>query len=201
MFVDSPVSFRSLGFLVASQHEWIRDLLHFALEAYQAEDVHDAASGWEALRMAGDIMPDVVLIEMDLPAVGAPEVTRCMRNALLHDGPQPAILVFTNSPRRDEVVRARDAGADDVLCLPFSARFLSQRLVRALACRPQTRAYRSAPSSVSTAVCRPPQWLTIGAERADPLGHPLLTPEEIRALTSDAVSAGDGDGPCGQGRR
>ncbi|MDX9860145.1 MAG: response regulator [Rhodospirillales bacterium] len=193
MFVDPLLSFRSLGFLVAGGREWVRELLRFALEAYHAEDIHEAANGWEALRVAAEIMPDVVLIEADLPGVTAPEVTRCLRKSLMHDGPQPAVLVVANRPFRDEVVRARDAGADDVLRLPFCARFLSQRLVRALARRdPQAPTFRLAFSSASTSGYHRPQWPAIGMERTNIPGLPLLTPEEIRALTSQTASAGDG---------
>ena len=177
MIIGPPVSFRSLGFLVASQHEWMRDLLHFALEAFHAEDVRDASSGWEVLRMVGEFRPDVVLIDMELPAVGTPEITRCVRSSLLHNGTQPAILAFAERPIQECVVRTIAAGADDVLCLPFSATFLSQRIVRALVDhRPRAEGFQGPRAAERNGA---PEWPATGIAAVDTRQHPLLTPEEI----------------------
>ncbi len=131
MIIDPPFSFRSLGFLVASRHEFTRDLLHFALEAFQAEDIGDAANGWEALQMAKAFAPDVILTEIDIPPMGGAELIRRQREGFPRTS-QPAVLVFAHRPLAPDVLRALEAGADDVLRLPFSARFLAQRIMGAL---------------------------------------------------------------------
>ena len=198
MVVDPPFSFRSLGFLVASRHEFIRDLLHFALESFQAEDVRDAANGWEALRMWNALAPDIILTEMDIPPMGGAEVTRRLRDDPLRAGSPPVVLVFAHRPLEHDVLRSMKAGADDVLRLPFSARFLAQRIVRALARRhPGVRAVGEAghPSPPPPAY-RSPEWPTAANAAGALHRESILTPEEIRALTSvgaDTTSTIDSD--------
>lgn len=188
MIADPPFSFRPLGFLVASRHEFTRELLHFALEAFQAEDIRDAANGREVLRMSAAFAPDIVLTEIDISPMGGVELTRRLREGSARTS-QPAILVFAHRPLAPDVLRALEAGADDILRLPFSARFLARRIMGAVVRRhPGMRAAGEVGQSTLPPSHRSPEW-PAAAEGAVVFHHePILTPEEIRALTSGASS-------------
>jgi CheY-like chemotaxis protein len=189
VIVDPPFSFRSLGFLVASRHEFTRELLHFALEAFQAEDILDAADGWDVLRTSAAFAPDVVLTEIDISPMGGAEVARRLREGSPRTS-HAAVLVFAHRPLARDVLRAMEAGADDVLRLPFSARFLAQRIVGALVRRhPGMRlgdgiGHPSPPAPT----CHSPEWPAAAKGAVVFHQEPILTPEEIRALTSGAPS-------------
>ncbi len=189
MIVDPPFSFRSVGFLVASRHEFTRDLLHFALEAFQAEDILDAANVWDVLRMSATFAPDVVLTEIDIPPLGGAELTRRLRENCSRTSP-PVVLVFAHRPLAPDVLRALEAGADDILRLPFSARFLAQRIVGALVRRhPGMRTVGGiGHPSPPAPTCHPPEWPAAAEGAVVFHRESILTTDEIRALTSGAPS-------------
>lgn len=189
MVTDPPFNFRPLSFLVASRHEFTRELLHFALEAFQAEDIQDAANGWDVLRMSAAFAPDVVLTEIDISPMGGAELIRRLREGSSRTS-HPAVLVFAHRPLAPDVLRALEAGADDILRLPFSARFLARRIIGALVRRhPGMRPVDGIDHpSLPSPSYRSPEWPTAAEGAIVFHQEPILTPEEIRALTSGGSS-------------
>jgi DNA-binding NarL/FixJ family response regulator len=83
-----------------------------ALEAILGWDariavVGHAGDGGEAVRLARDLEPDVVLLDIDMPALDGIEAAR----AIHAERPEARILMLTGSSSRADVDRARDAGA------------------------------------------------------------------------------------------
>jgi DNA-binding NarL/FixJ family response regulator len=75
-----------------------------------AEDmrvVGSAADGAEALQIAHEVHPDVVLMDLSMPGLDGAEATRRMTAEL----PQVQVLVLTSFADDEYVVRALDAGA------------------------------------------------------------------------------------------
>jgi DNA-binding NarL/FixJ family response regulator len=69
--------------------------------------VGEAASGEEAVRLATEHRPDVVLMDLNLPGVSGVEATR----RVLRVSPETAVLVVTMIEDDDAIVAAMDAGA------------------------------------------------------------------------------------------
>lgn len=186
---DQPVSFRSLAFLVAANHEFTRDLLHFALEAFQAEDIQDAASVPEVLQALGTLVPDIVLMEMSLQPDGGTGVVHPLQTIGKHLRPTTAVLAFTGRPLEIDILRAIRSGADDVLRWPFSAHFLSQRIARALIHR-NSGLKPPYPASYLDPLKKPnhrsPEWPNVAEVVVRAYQRVTLTPDEIRALTTNA---------------
>lgn len=188
MIAEQPISFKSLAFLVVSNHEFTRDLLLFALEAFQAEDIQDAASMPEVLQALRTFVPDVVLTEMSLPTDGGTGVVHHLQAITRHLKSTTAVLVFTNRPIEIDILRAVRAGADDILRWPFSAHFLSQRIARALihrnaGLRAPNLATRRNPSKPKY---RSPEWPSVAESAVRAYRQVTLTAEEIQALTVSA---------------
>jgi NarL family two-component system response regulator LiaR len=94
--------------LIADDHRLFAE----ALEAILAGDnrikvVGQAGDGREAVRLAGDLKPDVVLMDISMPVLDGIEAARQISKA---DG-KACILMLTGSNSRDDVDRARKAGA------------------------------------------------------------------------------------------
>jgi len=89
--------------------------------------LREAADGTEALRLAKESVPDVVLLDLGLPDFDGVELVRRLRvwSAV-------PIIVLSARERESEKVRALDAGADDYLTKPFSFDELLARLRVAL---------------------------------------------------------------------
>jgi two-component system, OmpR family, response regulator ResD len=84
-----------------------------------------AGDGLEALRMAADRRPDLIVLDVMLPGLGGLEVLRRLGEA---DGPRtPVILLTARGEQDDKLVGLRD-GADDYVVKPFSPRELVARV-------------------------------------------------------------------------
>jgi DNA-binding NarL/FixJ family response regulator len=83
-----------------------------ALEALLATDeqidvVGRAADGYEAVELAAELAPDVILMDISMPGVDGLEATRRIRDSI----PSARVLVLTGSDLPGDAVRARRAGA------------------------------------------------------------------------------------------
>jgi two-component system KDP operon response regulator KdpE len=90
-------------------------------------DVDLAANGAEALRLAADRHPDLVLLDLGLPDIGGIEVVHGLRGWT----DVPIIVLTVRSDEADKV-EALDAGADDYVTKPFGMNELLARMRAAL---------------------------------------------------------------------
>ena len=96
-------------------------------------DVLEAASGEEALVLAADRRPDIVLLDLGLPGIDGIETLTRLRT--FTDVP---VIVLTARERAADKVAALDAGADDYVTKPFDTDELLARVRAALRRVPHT---------------------------------------------------------------
>jgi DNA-binding response OmpR family regulator len=82
-----------------------------------------AADGREALRVARESKPDLVLLDLMIPEVDGLDVCRELRR----DSATPIIMITARGEETDRVV-GLELGADDYVCKPFSVRELMARI-------------------------------------------------------------------------
>jgi DNA-binding response OmpR family regulator len=122
--------------LVVDDEPPIVDLVRFTLEDADVRVV-EASDGVEALVMARQTIPDLVLLDVHMPGLDGFEVCRQLRR-------EPAlvripIVMLTAAGQEADRARGRAAGADEYLTKPFSPLALLA-LVEALV--PDTRSWR-----------------------------------------------------------
>jgi DNA-binding NarL/FixJ family response regulator len=94
--------------LLADDHGVIRDGLGRLISALEdIELVGTAADGVEAVALAAQLAPDVVLMDLDMPRLDGIEATR----QVLADHPRTAVLVLTSFSDRPRILGAIEAGA------------------------------------------------------------------------------------------
>jgi two-component system, OmpR family, response regulator len=108
---DAP----SVRILVVDDEPSIVDAVSTALR-YEGFDVSEAASGREALRLAGELEPGLIVLDWMLPDVNGLEVGRRLRER----GFKTAILFLTAKDAVENKVEALRAGGDDYVTKPFS---------------------------------------------------------------------------------
>jgi DNA-binding NarL/FixJ family response regulator len=94
--------------VLADDHGVIRDGLGRLIASFDdIELVGVAADGAEAIAVAAEQAPDVVLMDLDMPGIDGIEATR----RVLEDRPGTAVLVLTSFSDRPRILGAIEAGA------------------------------------------------------------------------------------------
>ncbi len=107
--------------LVVEDDEAIADAVRRALRQ-EGHEVRAAGDGVEALSIADEFIPDLVVLDLGLPRLDGVEVCRRLRAE--SDVP---ILILTARSETEDRVAGLDSGADDYLVKPFE---LSELLAR-----------------------------------------------------------------------
>ena len=111
--------------LVVEDEQPIRDLIAFGLRRAGC-DVALAEHSRAALESIGDRRPDLIVVDWMLPDVSGLELIRLLRrDANTRDIP---VVMLTARAEEADKVTGLDAGADDYLTKPFSARELVARI-------------------------------------------------------------------------
>jgi two-component system phosphate regulon response regulator PhoB len=96
-------------------------------EGYQ---VRTAETGEEALRQAREDPPDLILLDLMLPAMDGLEVCRTLRSR--EATAQVPVIMLTAKGEESDIVRGLEMGADDYITKPFSPRVLLARIAAVL---------------------------------------------------------------------
>jgi DNA-binding response OmpR family regulator len=126
--VSVPAKTRPLV-LVAEDDEDILDLVVFDLED-EGYDVLTARNGEEAIALALERRPDLILLDVAMPGLDGYEVTRRLRADESTRG-IPVVLLTARAQVRD-VIAGFEAGANDYVTKPFRPDELRTRLHAAL---------------------------------------------------------------------
>jgi DNA-binding NarL/FixJ family response regulator len=95
--------------LIADDHPLVRSALTQLFEAVEDIDVVGSASdGAEAVSLALERMPDVVLMDLEMPALDGIEATRAITETV---SPSPRVVILTTFSDRARILGALDAGA------------------------------------------------------------------------------------------
>lgn len=118
---------------------------------YLGQDGHrvlTAGDGQEGLRLARESHPDLIVLDLMLPALNGLEVCRLVR-----EESSVPIIMLTARVEEEDRLAGLDLGADDYVSKPFSPRELAAR-VRAVLRRTAQDELEQGPSELSWGACR-----------------------------------------------
>lgn len=113
---------KNLQILVVDDEIEIRRFLRASLSAH-GNTVFEASCGQDALRMAVDNRPDLVILDLGLPDIDGVEVTRRIR-----EWSRIPIIILSVRNQEQNKIEALDTGADDYLTKPFGVGELLARI-------------------------------------------------------------------------
>jgi DNA-binding NarL/FixJ family response regulator len=93
--------------VIADDHRMLRDGLRRSMEDNDVDVVGEAANGEEAVRLAHELRPDIVLMDVTMPVLDGIEATRVIRSRLA--GTQ--VVILTMHGDSELMRRALQAGA------------------------------------------------------------------------------------------
>jgi two-component system chemotaxis response regulator CheY len=86
----------------------------------------EAGDGQEALDLLGDQVPELALIDWNMPVMTGPELIKRLRAR--PEFSDLKILMISTETGSDAIVRALELGVDDYLMKPFSPEALTTKL-------------------------------------------------------------------------
>ena len=99
---------RRIRVLIADDHRLFSEALQAILGGDERIDVVGCAgNGGEAVELARELKPDVVLMDVSMPLLSGVEATRAVRAA----SEETKVVMLTGSNSRADVDGSRDAGA------------------------------------------------------------------------------------------
>jgi len=93
--------------LLVDDHKLLRQGLRRAVEEAGFDVVGEAGDGEEAVRLAIELQPDLVLMDVSMPVLDGIEATRRLR----HSCPEARVVILTMHGEEETVTRALRAGA------------------------------------------------------------------------------------------
>ena len=116
--------------LIVEDEQDIAGLIKHSLERSGDTDAQIVGSGDAALKAVTARIPDLIVLDLNLPVIGGLEVCRILRSRA--DVPHVPIIMLTARGGEDDRVTGLEHGADDYVTKPFSLRELVARVKAAL---------------------------------------------------------------------
>jgi len=122
------VRFELLKILLVDDNHHMRVLLTEILRAIGVKQIYEANDGAEALNMMRGVAVDIVMTDLSMQPMDGIDFVRLLRNS--PDSPNqmcPVIMITGHSTQR-RVTEARDAGVNEFLAKPLTARGVLDRI-------------------------------------------------------------------------
>lgn len=119
---------RNVEILIAEDNDYARALLRDLLKVLGANRLHYCHDGQDALNTVRHFDIDIALIDWHMPLMNGIQFTKTIR--LSPDSPNPflPIIMISSFAGLEHVAEARDAGINEYLIKPYSARQLLTRI-------------------------------------------------------------------------
>ena len=104
--------------LIADDHTLFRDSLRSLLEAHDVEVVGEAENGEQAIQLAWQLKPDVVLMDLSMPVLDGMEATKRLAAEL----PEVKVVILTASDDDGNLFEAIKSGAKGYLLKDLESR-------------------------------------------------------------------------------
>jgi CheY-like chemotaxis protein len=128
--VDSLI--RNLGVLVIDDNPFMRRIVRSLLTNIGVKEVSEAGDGVSGLDAIRAVMPDIVILDWELPLLNGAEFVRIVRSPGVFPIPDVPIIMLSFGEHW-RVVEAMQLGVNEYLRKPVSAQQLLDRFVSILA--------------------------------------------------------------------
>jgi two-component system chemotaxis response regulator CheY len=127
----------ALKVLIVDDEPAMRKITRSLLQAIGIKTIYEATDGNSGLEAIRKFLPDVVIVDWEMPQPNGPEFVRIVRSPDTFPVPQVPIIMLTGHGERSRVVEAVKLGVNDFLVKPVSTKALLARLVSLIANPPR----------------------------------------------------------------
>lgn len=98
--------------LIADDHDMVRKSIALFMESCDdIEVVGEASDGEQALHLCGELLPDVILLDLNMPGIDGLGVARVVREHY----PTTRVVILTYSSLESDILNANEAGVSRYL--------------------------------------------------------------------------------------
>jgi CheY-like chemotaxis protein len=126
--VSELPQFPDILVLVAEPSVHMRRIMREVLTRSGIRRLLEASDGAEAIEMFANAIPDLMIVDWEMPMLSGEEFIRLVRSPQTSPAPKTPILLTVSNPQRAIVEKAIALGVTDVLLKPFSPKGLWQRM-------------------------------------------------------------------------
>lgn len=127
-----PLNISHLKVLVVEDNAHFRNLVRTILETLGIADVVEAKDGAEALETLKSFPADLIILDWRMDGLDGVECLRRIRTAPDSPSPYVPVIMVTGYSEARLIREARQAGVDEFLAKPISAKELLTRLIQAV---------------------------------------------------------------------
>ena len=130
--IHPPAAMDGPTILVVDDNHHMRLLIMEILRAIGIRDAHEANDGAEALNEMRQRRIDLVITDIAMQPIDGVDFVRLLRNS--NDSPNPTVpvIMITGHSTASKVVEARDAGVNEFLVKPVTAKGVLDRIHRVI---------------------------------------------------------------------
>jgi len=118
-----------LNFLVVDDNKHMRNLVKSILGALGVRSCLEAGDGADALKELKHYAPDIIITDCAMDPLDGMDLARMIRTSSDSANPYVPIIMLTGYTEMNRVMEARDAGVNEFLAKPISAKRLYQRIM------------------------------------------------------------------------
>lgn len=122
------VRYDLLKILLVDDNHYMRVLLAEILRAIGVKDIYEANDGAEGLQMMRDHTIDVVMTDLSMQPLDGIDFVRLLRNSPDSPNQLAPVIMITGHSTYQRVNEAREAGVNEFLAKPLTARGVIERL-------------------------------------------------------------------------
>lgn len=130
---EIEVLVRSLRVLIVEDSQFMRRIVRNLLMNIGVKEVFEAIDGIAGLDAVRTVVPDIVILDWDLPLLNGAEFVRIVRSPDVFPMPAVPIIMLSSYGERWRVVEAMRLGVNEYLRKPVSAQQLLDRFISILA--------------------------------------------------------------------
>ncbi len=131
--LDPVYNIENVSFLVVDDNRHMRSMVRSVLGSFGVREVHEATSGKEGLDMLKEFQPDIIIVDWVMHGMDGLKFAKTVRQGEESPNPYVAMIMLTAHTELTKVTKARDAGVNEFMAKPLTAKSLYSRIASIIA--------------------------------------------------------------------
>lgn len=121
--------FAAAKVLIVDDEHFMRKVVRTLLISMGVRTIYEAADGPAGLETIRTVMPDIVILDWEMPGLDGAGFVRMVRSPQTFPMPDIPIIMLTGHGERSRVIEAVEIGVNEFLLKPVSSKALRDRMI------------------------------------------------------------------------